>query len=189
MICTNPGCKGLVTWVPPGGGFPAHYRCQGPCGRPYKKRAMELEQIENPKLRKSKEVKEMTGAEKNVDREVDGPSEPTPPTKICRGCGSRKLATIEFFHRASNGKYGLNSMCKECRSKQFSEKWAQDRAGEKKRSYSDRRRVGAAIKPDPERAATVPVPVPGLGKDEIIATLEKKVQKILYAIDVIRQEL
>jgi hypothetical protein len=37
-------------------------------------------------------------------------------TKICTGCKKEMLATKEFFHAAKLGKYGLRSMCKQCKN-------------------------------------------------------------------------
>lgn len=37
------------------------------------------------------------------------------PTKTCSKCGRDLPATTEFFHRNSNGKYGLRAICRECR--------------------------------------------------------------------------
>jgi hypothetical protein len=35
-------------------------------------------------------------------------------TKICTKCGIEKLATTEFFHKSSTGKYGFHARCKVC---------------------------------------------------------------------------
>jgi hypothetical protein len=35
-------------------------------------------------------------------------------TKVCTGCGGEFPATVEFFHRKKNGKFGLRSVCKSC---------------------------------------------------------------------------
>lgn len=128
MICTTPHCGGLVTWVPPGEREKAHYRCQGPCGKPYKASAMVMERIETREPEKRKEVKKMT--------------EEVTPIKTCNGCGKVKPATTEYFYKAKGGKYGLNGTCRECRSAWFKEKWARDNTGKK-------RRRGPVLIPDP----------------------------------------
>jgi len=38
-------------------------------------------------------------------------------TKVCTGCGETKPATTEFWHKQKRGKYGVMSLCKECRNK------------------------------------------------------------------------
>lgn len=35
-------------------------------------------------------------------------------TKICTKCGIEKPATLEYFNKAKNGKYGLRADCREC---------------------------------------------------------------------------
>lgn len=42
-------------------------------------------------------------------------------TKTCSHCGENKPATLEFFHKGKRGAFGLNSICKECRSKKWRE--------------------------------------------------------------------
>lgn len=39
----------------------------------------------------------------------------TMKTKICTKCGEEKLATLEFFGKHKQGKFGLNPRCKVCR--------------------------------------------------------------------------
>lgn len=34
--------------------------------------------------------------------------------RVCTGCRGEKPATLEFFHKLKNGKYGLSARCKEC---------------------------------------------------------------------------
>lgn len=38
-------------------------------------------------------------------------------TKVCTKCGIEKPATSEFFHQSKRGKYGVMTLCKECRNK------------------------------------------------------------------------
>lgn len=172
MICTTKGCGGLVTWVPPGS-FSQHYRCQGPCGKPYKKNAGKLERIEKP----DKPNKLLNGAWRSKPRKEAKVTETekvvAEEEKTCTECGEPKPATLEFFHKAVGGKYGLNSKCKECRSLEAKKKWA-------KKTTLNR------------------VPAPDLGgkplsdnpgRDAIIAILEKKIQTLQLAIKVIREEL
>jgi len=42
--------------------------------------------------------------------------------KICSHCEKEKPATPEFFHRGKQGKFGLSSVCKECRTREWKEK-------------------------------------------------------------------
>ena len=42
------------------------------------------------------------------------PTQTNPPMRRCTRCGAEKPATLEFFHRSAQGKYGLCSMCKPC---------------------------------------------------------------------------
>ena len=35
-------------------------------------------------------------------------------TRVCTKCGLSKPATLDFFHKAKHGKYGLASICKSC---------------------------------------------------------------------------
>jgi len=57
------------------------------------------------------------------------PEKPTPPPdgyKLCIGpCGRTLLATTEFFHKCTSGKYGLHAWCKECR-KAYQDEYRQE---------------------------------------------------------------
>ncbi len=109
MICTTPGCHGLVIKVPAYPPWPAHFRCQGPCGKPYKASAVKLERVEVPKFTEAKEVVRMV-EEKAL-------------TKVCTKCGEEKPATADNFGKSKEGKLGLKSYCKACESKAASERW------------------------------------------------------------------
>ena len=37
--------------------------------------------------------------------------------RTCTTCKKTKPATLEYFYRQKNGKYGLSSKCKECKTK------------------------------------------------------------------------
>ena len=43
-------------------------------------------------------------------------------TQICSTCGRKFPATVEYFHRAKHGKYGLASECKFCKAEKYFEK-------------------------------------------------------------------
>ena len=45
--------------------------------------------------------------------------------KTCTKCKEEFPATLEFFHKHKQGKFGLNSRCKEC-MKKYSNQWAKD---------------------------------------------------------------
>jgi hypothetical protein len=215
-VCTTPHCHGLVTWVPSGPSTPAHYRCQGPCGRPYKRTDLKVERIDQtqtPRFTEKKEVNTMTEAEREPEpvkvgltqweklernRELgrenrekaklsgNGSGNPESiPRKVCRGCGIPKPATLEFFHAAKNGKYGLKPICKECLSQQAKKRWAEKHPHGRKRGWN--------AKADAVKAPSVyidpPYAVKAPSRDQVIAVLEEKVRKIQAAIEVIREAL
>jgi len=43
--------------------------------------------------------------------------------KVCSHCKKEKPATTEYFHKGKKGRFGLGSICKECRSKKWKEKY------------------------------------------------------------------
>lgn len=47
--------------------------------------------------------------------------------KKCVNCQKELPATIEFFHKKSDGKYGLTTKCKECRAIQMREYYVKNR--------------------------------------------------------------
>ena len=40
-------------------------------------------------------------------------------TKICTRCEKVLQATNEYFNKKKDGKYGLNSVCRECKHKEY----------------------------------------------------------------------
>jgi hypothetical protein len=49
-----------------------------------------------------------------------------PPTKICTKCHTEYLATIEFFLRRKNSKYGLRAQCRKCINQQQRDRYNRD---------------------------------------------------------------
>lgn len=64
------------------------------------------------------------------------------PTKTCTKCGEEKPATTEYFHRDTDGKYGLNARCKPCilePQKQYRQKNRERRAEYARKYYQENR--------------------------------------------------
>ena len=60
--------------------------------------------------------------------------------KTCTKCGKTLPATTEYFYKAKNGKYGLESICKKCRAeqgKQYRESHKNEIAERSKQYYED----------------------------------------------------
>ena len=56
-------------------------------------------------------------AEKRFEADDDYPINTDPNiTKVCTACGREFPATVEYFYKHKNSKYGLTSECKECSS-------------------------------------------------------------------------
>ncbi len=171
MTCTTPDCGGLVTWVSAYNGVVAHYRCQA-CGTPYKADAVKMQQKEVPKF--AKEAKEMT----------EKPEAVSIPTKICTRCGNSKPATIEYFHKAAKGKYGVKPVCKTCLSTEARARWIVNGAT-KKRAYREKMNVvpqGSFLKPKADSVIVVKT-----NNQDLIATLQVKIKRLETAIEVIRE--
>lgn len=72
------------------------------------------------------------------------PPDDNPPMKACTGpCGRTLPATTEFFHRGKKEKYGLRSICKECRVQKDAEYQAKPEVKAHRKAYYDRPEVKA----------------------------------------------
>jgi hypothetical protein len=143
---------------------------------------MKFEKIE-------REVRPMTVGEKQMGG--NGGESARVPTKICTLCHVEKPATLEFFHRAKSGKYGVKPTCKACLSEKAKARWAEKSTGKKRGAY--RKNGGNRNTPTleaPVSPVVYPVnPKDNPGRDAIIAILEKRIEKIRAAIEVIRESL
>ena len=175
MTCTSPDCGGLVTWVSPYYGVVGHYRCQA-CGRPYKKDAVRMQEREVPKF--AKEVKKMTGAEKTPTENTEYGSLDTIPKKVCTKCGDPKPATLEYFHKAAKGRYGVKPVCKKCLSKESKERWSGKKWNKEDRIY--REKLNIVPKADP-------VILVQMDHKSLIAIFQAKIDRLQVAIEVIRE--
>lgn len=59
-------------------------------------------------------------------------------TKICSKCNKELPTTLKYFHKEKKGKYGLRSICKECRKKEYIDN-IEDRKKYRKKQYEKNR--------------------------------------------------